>query len=75
MQPRATLGILLVVIGSSFAARARAEGAELPQRLIALDSAEGERLLVESKARQDYFHLSETFVAPRVRGSAARRAR
>ncbi len=59
----AFLGIALLV-----ASRASAEGAKLPPGLIALDSAEGQRLLVEAKAREDYFHLTETFVAQKNQG-------
>ena len=34
----------------------------LPRNLIAFNSAEGERLLLESKAREDYWNLSTQFV-------------
>jgi hypothetical protein len=33
----------------------------LPRNLIAFNSAEGERLLLESKAREDYWNLSTQF--------------
>jgi hypothetical protein len=54
------LALALVLL---WALPANAQKSRLPERLIALESAEGERLLVESKARRDYFALSETFVA------------
>jgi len=63
MRSGVTVGVWLVASGLTFAPRARAESAVLPARLIALDTEEGERLLVESKARRDYFPLSEHFVA------------
>src|SRR4051812_33965317 len=56
----APLVVLLVVMLGPRAARA--ERALLPPDLIALDSPEGERLLVEALAREDFFHLAETFV-------------
>jgi hypothetical protein len=60
---RASVGAWLGLIGLTLATGARAETAELPARLIALDTEEGERLLVESRSRRDYFPLSEHFVA------------
>ena len=60
---RATLISWLGVVVLTLATDARAETAQLPARLIALDTEEGERLLVESRARRDYFALSEHFVA------------
>jgi hypothetical protein len=55
--------LLVVAVTLLWALPANAQKSKLPERLIALESPEGERLLVESKARQDYFPLSETFVA------------
>jgi hypothetical protein len=39
-----------------------AQTLQLPQNLIDLNSADGEKLLIESKALQDYFPLSSQFV-------------
>jgi len=47
---------------AAFASPARADRALLPAELIALDSPEGQRLLLEASAREDFFHLAETFV-------------
>src|SRR6516165_4455484 len=58
-----TLAVCLLGAGLTLGRHVRAETAALPARLIALDTPEGERLLVESKARRDYFPLSEHFVA------------
>lgn len=63
IPPRAILTAWLGVVVLTLASDARAETAALPARLIALDTEEGERLLVESHARRDYFPLSEHFVA------------
>ena len=63
MPTRVTVGVGLVAFALTVASVAGAETAALPSRLIALDTEEGERLLVESKARRDYFPLSEHFVA------------
>jgi hypothetical protein len=56
--------VLLVTVGSLVrTTRAHAERAPLPDGLVALDSEEGERLFASSKARRDYWRLSESFVA------------
>jgi hypothetical protein len=41
---------------------ARAQHVALPPTLVALDSDEGQRLLVEASARRDFFPLAEAFV-------------
>ncbi len=52
------LGALVTFASAS----AHAEHAALPPELIALDSPEGERLLAESNARNDFFKLTWSFV-------------
>ena len=50
--------VALVVLGAiSSSTVAHAEMAEVPAGLIALDTPEGEKLLVESNARRDYFSV------------------
>jgi len=57
------LALLPVVAVSLLGARpAGAERALLPKELVALDSPEGQRMLMEASAREDFFHLAETFV-------------
>lgn len=57
----AVVGLLaFVMLGAT---PVRAERAALPANLVALDSPEGERLLLEAKAREDFFHLVTTYVA------------
>jgi hypothetical protein len=45
---------------------ARAQQAPLPPSLIALDSAEGRRLLVTSDANDDFFHLANQWVSQQL---------
>lgn len=52
----------LLLPGVLFALPARAQHASLPDSLISLDSAEGERLLSESSARSDFAPLVEQYV-------------
>jgi hypothetical protein len=54
--------LLLAAALSLAAATARAETLPLPDGLIALDSAEGEALLLGAEARRDYFPLAMHFV-------------
>jgi hypothetical protein len=68
MATKAPLGLAISALGLTVALHAGAETARLPPRLIALDTEAGERLLVESKARRDYFALSEHFVAQKNQG-------
>src|SRR5262245_10890545 len=58
--PRALAAVLLAVMASG---RACAQQAPLPASLIALDSDEGQRLLLEARARQDFFGLAGQFVS------------
>ena len=62
MPSRVIVGVWVLPIGLPLAPPAGAETAELPARLVALDTEEGEKLLVESNARRDYFPLTEHFV-------------
>jgi hypothetical protein len=55
------LGLLLGVPGY-------AETSPLPPGIVALDSDEGQRLLIESKANKDYWRLSENYVAQKNQG-------
>ncbi len=63
MRTRVIVAVSLTAAGVTIAPALRAENAALPARLIALDTEEGERLLTESKARRDFFPLTEHFVA------------
>jgi glutathione-S-conjugate glycine hydrolase len=54
--------LLLLSLGALIAVPARAQHAALPDSLISLDSAEGERLLAESSARRDFVPLVEQYV-------------
>ena len=53
---------IIVAALSAWPALARAEMAAIPPGLVPLDSDEGEKRLVSSHARRDFFKLSETFV-------------
>jgi hypothetical protein len=53
---------LLVGVIALLPAVARAEHAQRPDELIALDTPPGEKLLAESTARADFFRLVDTFV-------------
>ena len=59
-----TLGAIVgaLVLGVTFASEtARAQHVALPPSLVALDSPEGQRLLAESDAKQDFFALAEAY--------------
>lgn len=53
--------VLACAIVVSTLSAAQAQQSAVPPALIALDSAQGQQLLVESTARDDYFHLAEHF--------------
>jgi hypothetical protein len=67
----AFLASFLTTLAGVHVRPAHAEMASLPAHLVALDSAEGERLLIESKARRDFFPLTRTFVAQRSQTTCA----
>lgn len=50
------------------AAPARAQHAELPSSVVALDSEEGRRMFDRAKAKADYFALSEHYVTQETQG-------
>jgi hypothetical protein len=53
---------LLALLSALGASPAMAAHAALPKELIALDSPEGQRLLVEATAREDFFRLTSTYI-------------
>jgi hypothetical protein len=62
------VSLLSIGLGLLAGVPAHAETSALPPGIIALDSDEGQRLLIESKANKDYFALSENYVAQKNQG-------
>ncbi|UQA60091.1 phytochelatin synthase family protein [Polyangium aurulentum] len=62
-MPARPAALLLAAALLLSAASARADRALLPPSLVALDSPEGQRLLVGASAREDFFHLVHTYVS------------
>lgn len=58
---KAALAALLLVSSTALAQRA-----PLPAELIGLDAPEGQRLLLEAEARDDYFRLSNQFITQKT---------
>ena len=58
--------VLAVVASITMGHQARAETLPLPDNLVAFDSAPGEALLLESKARDAYFELAANFVTQKT---------
>jgi hypothetical protein len=68
MRSTTLVAMAVAAFGWTLAPAAAAETAKLPARPIALDSEEGQRLLIEADARRDFFALSEHFVAQKNQG-------
>jgi len=62
-MPARLAALALAAVLLLAAAPARAGRALLPPSLVALDSPEGQRLLVGASAREDFFHLVHTYVS------------
>jgi len=70
--PRAIALVLFTAVLLTWAQTANAvEGAAVPDGLVPLASEEGQRLLVESRARADYFALASHFETQKTQGHCA----
>lgn len=68
MRARDFLLSASIVAGLAITPRASAQHLELPSGVIALDSVEGQKLLESSKAKVDFYPLSEHFVTQQTQG-------